>query len=188
MPAPTAKSSGSLLYTYSKDKFCHLAAQLPSYNVTVELVGIFFSEANSTARVLERYYFDRLHTSWLAISDNVSIGVGLGQASRDLVYFPALLFQVLAVALQYLPPDTTSARDLELKDSVTCDKLSQRYSMLSVEIMALLGRHDSALTAVQNDLVRALWLKNCSRGTEAWYVLGDAIRSVHSLRSGKKHA
>ncbi|KAK9372533.1 uncharacterized protein V1513DRAFT_460508 [Lipomyces chichibuensis] len=47
--------------------------------------------------------------------------------------------------------------------------------------MAILGRHNSTVTAVQHDLLRALWLKNCSRATESWHSLGNAIRQAQEL-------
>jgi hypothetical protein len=106
--------------------------------------------------------------------------------SRDLQYFPALLFQVLAVALQFLPPGTSSARILQIEDVSARDILSQRYSTIGMEVVAILGRHNTTLTAIQHDLMRALWLKNCSRGMESWYSLGTAIRSKLSFSAGKE--
>ncbi|KAK9241894.1 hypothetical protein V1506DRAFT_465493 [Lipomyces tetrasporus] len=47
--------------------------------------------------------------------------------------------------------------------------------------MDILGRHNSTVTAVQHDLMRALWLKNCSRATESWHSLGNAIRQAQEL-------
>jgi Fungal specific transcription factor domain len=167
-------------------RFRGFVKQLPSNAIAKELVDVFFSEANWYFGVLERYYFDKLHNSWYAVSDAMAPKGEFGNILRDLQYFPALLFQVLAVALQYLPPNTTSARVLHLEDPAACDRLSEEYSRLGVDIMALLGRHNSSLTAVQQDLMRALWLKNCSRGTESWYSLGDAIREAPSSVSSKK--
>ena len=163
-----------------EDRLRGLVKQLPSNIIAKELVDVFFSEANWYFGVLERHYFDKLHNAWYAVSDVMLPKGGFGNILRDLQYFPALLFQVLAVALQYLPPNTASAKALHLEDPAVCDRLSQEYSRLGMDIMALLGRHNSSLTAVQQDLMRALWLKNCSRGTESWYSLGDAIREALS--------
>jgi len=165
-----------------EDRFRGLVKQLPSNTIAKELVDVFFSEANWYFGVLERHYFDKLHNSWHTVSGAMPTKGEFGNILRDLQYFPALLFQVLAVALQYLPPNTASARVLHLEDPAACDRLSQEYSRLGMDIMTLLGRHNSSLTAVQQDLMRALWLKNCSRGTESWYSLGDAIREDTLLR------
>lgn len=176
MPAVTAKSAGFLLHASRKDKYWNLVKQLPSHNVATELVGSFFSEVNWYLTVLEQYYFDKLLTSWHDMSCALSEQADPKDLSRDLQYFPALLFQTLAMALQFLPPNTNSAETLQLKDPTACDRLSQKYSNLGLGIMALLGRHSSTIVAVQHDLMRAAWLKCFSRGTEAWYSLGNAIR------------
>jgi hypothetical protein len=170
-----------------EDKVRNLVNELPPDHVAKELVENFFSEANWFFLVLERYYFTNLHSSWLVLRNIASRG-HLGNLPHELQYFLALLFQVLAVALQFLPPNTESSNVLDLENSRACDQLSQKYSKIGMEIMQLLGRHNSALTAVQHDLMRALWLKNCCRGTESWYSLGDAIRSLLPLMSSRKHA
>lgn len=58
------------------------------------------------------------------------------------------------------------------------DCLSYDFSTRGMEIVLLVGREDPTITTVQNGLMRALWLKNSSRGRGAWHVLGDAIRSA----------
>ncbi|KIM99198.1 hypothetical protein OIDMADRAFT_166834 [Oidiodendron maius Zn] len=47
--------------------------------------------------------------------------------------------------------------------------------------MTILGRDSPTITAVQHDLMRALWLKNCSQGKKAWHILGGAIRMAQDL-------
>lgn len=162
--------------------------ELPPPLLAMQLVTSYFTEANWYSLILERYYFDQLHGSWLAVSDTIFKGYNLESLSRDLQYFPALLFQILAVALQSLPPGTTCASTLHLEDTNSRDRLSQEYSKRGMDIMDSLGRHDSTITAVQHDLLRAKWLKNRSRGTESWYSLGTAIRSMNSSVSKKQRA
>ncbi|KAB8291667.1 hypothetical protein EYC80_006467 [Monilinia laxa] len=55
------------------------------------------------------------------------------------------------------------------------------FSKIGMEIMSLLGRHSSTLIAIEHDLMRSGWLKNYSRGTEAWHLLGSAIRQGQDL-------
>jgi hypothetical protein len=185
---PAVTYSGPRLEPDVEDKLRTLIMQLPPPLVAMELIRSFFNGANWYFLILEKYYFNQLHSSWLAVSDIVLKKGNLESLSRDLQYFPALLFQVLAVALQFLPPGTASAEILHLKDTTACDRLSQEYSKTGMDIMDSLGRHDSTVTAVQHDLMRALWLKNCSRGTESWYSLGNAIRSMTSSKPSKNHA
>ena len=104
MSDTTLTSTRSPLSPDVEDRFRGLVRQLPSNAIAKELVDVFFSEANWYFGVLERYYFDKLHNSWYAVGDAMPPKGEFGSILRDLQYFPALLFQVLAVALQYLPP------------------------------------------------------------------------------------
>jgi len=97
------------------------------------------------------------------------------ELSKELRYFPALLFQVLALALQFLPSAAAVWKRLPTNDIALC----RRYSDIGVELMVILGRPGVALTAVQADFLRTSWLKNIGRGVEAWHSIGNAIRSVY---------
>jgi hypothetical protein len=147
----------------------------------MDLVGIFFSEVNWFSSVVEPYYFYRMHSSWTEIEGTISEDNSLHGLSRDLQYFPALLFQVLAVALQFLPPDSQSIRLLELNSVFACDKLSFKYSEIGVTLMSVLGPKNTTVTAIEHDLMRCSWLKNVGRGSESWYILGNAIRKAQEL-------
>ena len=172
--AVSSSTSAPLPSPYTTDRLHSLVNQLPPRPVAEALVDVFFSEANWYFLVLERYYFNSLYSSWLADTHIYDIG-RLPLAEQC---FPALFFQVLAVALQFLPLNTAVSKVLHLQDYNACDRLSEKYSSAGAEIMQLLGRHKPTLTAVQADLMRAVWLKNCSRGTESWYSMADAIRST----------
>lgn len=65
---------------------------------------------------------------------------------------------------------------LQLDGFTGRDRLSSDFSTRSMEIIHIVGKEELAITTVQNDLMRALWLKNASRGREAWHVLDSAIR------------
>lgn len=98
----------------------------------------------------------------------------IAELSMELRYFPSLLFQVIALALQFLPKDG----GVLAKSSSTGIATSQTYSNLGDELLSRLGRPGFALAAVQADFLRSSWLKNCGRGIEAWHAVGHAIRFV----------
>ena len=160
----------------AREKFYDIIAQLPPNFVIRELADVFFSEANWYFGILEPYYFERLYSSWGTLEQITTGQAILDEISPELLYFPTLLFQVLAVALQFLPPSASSISILQVGTALACDRLSERYSEKGVELMATLGRYRSTITGVQHDLMRTFWLKNCGRGKEAWYILGSAIR------------
>jgi hypothetical protein len=96
------------------------------------------------------------------------------ELSMEIRYFPTLLFQVIALSLQFVP----SGWDVLAKLPTSRLSASQMYSDLGDELLSLLGRTGLALSAVQADFLRSSWLKNCGRGIEAWHTVGSAIRFV----------
>ena len=157
-------------------KLSELSAMMPSQPITRALIDIYFLEANWYFAVLEKYYFERLYSSWCALSIESREPQQLTGLSQDLLCFPALIFQVLAVALQFSPLGIPCIQALGIDTLVQRDSLSSELSERGMEITRVVGKHEPAITSIQNDLMRALWLKNCSRGREAWHILGDAIR------------
>ncbi|TGO34296.1 hypothetical protein BHYA_0203g00010 [Botrytis hyacinthi] len=178
MGTPT---SNSLSHPGLRHKFLSLVIQLPCQSVVSELIDLFFSELHWYLKILEEHYFRNLLKSWQDIRNTLSGQSDLGSISKDLLYFPALLFQTLAVSLQFLPPNTEASKTLHLNTLLDCDRLSHEYSKNGMEIMSLLGRHSSTITGVEHDLLKSGWLKNYSRGTEAWHLLGSAIRQAQDL-------
>jgi hypothetical protein len=120
--------------------------------------------------VLERVYFDKMYLIWLKATTSKSTTT-IANLSRDVVYFSTLLFQVLAVALQFLPSGTVVQEMLQIVNQDECDRISQRYSRLGEELLVLLGRQHSTIFGIQHDLLRAQWLKTSGRGVAAWHAL-----------------
>lgn len=140
---------------------------------------MFFSQANWYYLVLTPYFFNAKLKSWQKARN--SFGTDLRRWDQDLRHFSALLFQVLANALQFLSLGTTAAKSLRIEDYVHCDRLSQEYSAIGMQIMDILGRYNPTVTSAEHDMLRAAWLKCESRGKEAWYILGNAIRLATSI-------
>lgn len=168
-------TSASSLPLSKLSSISDLCAKLPPQPVTRRLVDIYFSEANWYFALLEQHYFDKIYNSWYTFSDHRTNDC-LKELPRDLLHFPALLFQVLAVSLQFAPLDCPFVQTLGVHDFDTRDRLSGEFSARGVDVLGILGRDDPSITTVQSDLMKALWLKNSSRGREAWHALGGAIR------------
>lgn len=172
----TPRSASSTVGPAAKDRYCYLLSQIPNDKTMTEFVDLYFSEANWVLFVLEKVFFEKNYASWLELRATVWKDRSPEGLSRDLQYFPALLFQMMAVALQFMPPGSSLRRSLGLDDAPSVDALSRKYTSLGMEIMSLLGRHEPALTSIQHDLLRVQWLKNRGRGTDSWDILGLAIR------------
>lgn len=160
----------------SKTKYLALAKKLPSEKIIRELVNVYFSEVNWYYPVLDPLSIDKLLVQWVAAYRNEMLFTSPNHSRLTLHIFSALLFQVLALGLQFVQPDPELLNQLGLKDETTCDRLSRQYSDIGMEVMFLQGRHNPTIEGVQADFLRAFWLKNCSRGVESWHSLGDAIR------------
>jgi len=160
-----------------------LIAQLPSKPAIEELIAAYFTDVNWHYFILEKYYFDCILSCWYGVDIGPVKHLSTEELSKELRYFPALLFQVLALAIQFLPPGAPAWKHLSANDIALCGS----YSDIGVELMTILGRPGVALTAVQADFLRSSWLKNIGRGVEAWHSVGNAIRYVLSQNlSGPK--
>lgn len=165
----------------AETKYLAFIKNLPTKTIVEELTEVYFVESNWSYPVLERPFFNELFTSWFALNSTTTRYTGPKGVSRDIQYFGALLFQVCAMALQLIPPNAPCFKELSVANATECDRLSQKFSDIAMEIMNLLGRHDPTLSAVQTDFLRAVWLKNASRGTEAWHALNDAIVQAQEI-------
>lgn len=159
------------LSSSKRTRLGELLSQVPEAFLVQALVQVFFSEANWYFTVLDQYYFEEVQRDWYRFSGDME----QCSINRETVYFPALLFQVLALALSFVPEKSTCAL-LVSQISDDFDSLSQQYSDAGEAILVLLGRRQPSITSVQADVVRCAWLKNSGQGSEAWYSLGNALR------------
>ncbi|KAH7413241.1 hypothetical protein BKA64DRAFT_660589 [Cadophora sp. MPI-SDFR-AT-0126] len=158
-------------------KYWQLVSELPPSNIIDELVSIYISDVHWIYGIIEPQYFYADLQEFRRFTSKTSRSASMESMSATLKYFPAVLFQVLATVLQYLP------RGCKLEQSLgtTSQRLSLRYSNAGVEIIQLLGNRDNCITAVVHDLIRAAWLKNCGRGAQAWHALSDSVRKAQDL-------
>lgn len=159
----------------TKHRYQELVAQLPQRNVITELINILTSELHWLAITIEQQFLNTALSDWYLATDVITSG-RLSDLQDDVLHFPALLFQLLAVALQ-LSPQGWKRPDMLLVDGPDGqENLSIRYSRLGVGVMDSIGRNRPTITSIQHDFLLGLWLKNCSQGTEAWRALNSAIR------------
>ncbi|KAE8362189.1 fungal-specific transcription factor domain-containing protein [Aspergillus caelatus] len=153
-----------------------LISRLPPRQITDEIIEAFFLDVNWHYFIVEKFYFNDLFSRWYNAETSPVTYLSSDGLERELRYFPTLLFQIVALSLQFLRPDAAAWRFFGGEAN-----LSQKYSDMGVELLDLLGRQDTALTAVQANLLRASWLKNLGRGIDAWRSLGEAIRLSQEL-------
>ncbi|KKP03289.1 fungal specific transcription factor domain-containing protein [Trichoderma harzianum] len=155
-----------------------LVAKLPSRSVIEALVDFFFDEVNWHYFILERLYFNDLFSRWPPKERTEPVKyLKSTQLSMELRYFPSLLFQVIALAVQFLPPDWDVLPEPSLRGLAS----SRTYSDLGDELLYFLRRPGLALAAVQADFLRSSWLKNYGRGVESWHAVGNSISYMAML-------
>lgn len=151
-----------------------LLSNLPPRSVVEELVRLFFAQVNWHYFIIEKFYFDDMFARWQSTKVDPVGYLTHEELSRELQYFPAVVFQVIALALQFLPPDAPTAVQ-SLPDTLPSPLT---YSNWGDELLSLLGRPGFTLTGVLADLLRSSFLKNCSQGIQAWHAVGYSVRCV----------
>jgi len=142
------------------------------------LVSFYFSEVNQYYFLVEEYYFRDLLGRWFGdLSAGSAKYLDADEVSRELRYFPPMLFQVLALAVQFLSFEAPAFKMLSQKNLVLC----HNYSDTGIELLNSLESQGSTVTVVQTHLLRSAWLKNMGRGVDAWHSIGNAIRYMFSL-------
>lgn len=91
---------------------------------------IFHSELNWYTGFVERYYIQQLYKSWQELQSRAELSKqpSLKDVPRDTLYFAALLFQICAVALHFVPPKTAAIKMLNVEEMSCRDRLSETYS------------------------------------------------------------
>jgi hypothetical protein len=173
-PSLTTNSSSSAQGL--KVSYLRIRAQLPSPDIVDTLLKYFFCNVYWTSVVIDENHLQNLLHQWLATPIEEYIAASPNSAQAELLHFPALLFQVLAQILHNLSPQHPAARALELSDYHDCDRLSQTYYSLGCKLEALLSHQHLTLCSVEHDIASGAWLKDSSRGAEAWHQLGNAVR------------
>jgi hypothetical protein len=164
-----------------REKYKSLIRQLPSKLYVEKLLTTYFKEVNHHYYPLDEGTFRDHLQSWYNLSFS-TLNKGPLELSGDLQFFPALLFQILAVALQFEPPDYDSSLDsLKYAAGMSFDDLAIDYSESGVSIINLLGKRHTTLITVQAGFLRTAYLKNCGMVPESWHSLSQTIRDAQEI-------
>jgi hypothetical protein len=128
--------------------------------------------------VEERIFAEQLQDFYTSVPDIVSTG---NEAFRlDVLYFPALLFQIAALALMFVPECHDKALD-DLCAGNSFESLSKRYGENTVAILSLIGKDNPNMMSVQTGLLRACWLKYVLQVTESWQAMGEVVKATQEI-------
>lgn len=159
-----------------------MVRQLPARDYVDKLIATFFQEVNWHYSPLDKDFFMEQLQNWNSVSFSV-LNRGPQDLPGDVRFFPALLFQVLALALQFQPHPhyDPSLNSLKYVSEMSLDDLASDYSESGVGILSLLGKRDITLVTIQAGFLRTSFLKNSGLVTESWHSLGQTIRDAQEI-------
>lgn len=164
-----------------KEKYKSCIRQLPPRQHVETLLVTYFKESNYQYYPLDEGIFRDHLANWYNLPF-ATLNKGPTELSADLQFFPALLFQTLALALQFIPPDCDCSLDaLKYAAGMTFDDLASDYSESGCQIMCMLGKRHTTLITVQAGFLRVQYLKNCGMVPESWHHLSQTIRDAQEI-------
>lgn len=176
LPSPSIASFLTQSLKGHESSYMRLVAQLPVPEIVYALLEFFFNDVFWALLAVDKHHLEDIYRQWLITPVGEYTAGKAKTLQRELLHLPALLFQVLAQILHHLPPQHHAAKALGLINYSDCDRLSQKFYQIGSKLVSILGRHQPTLCSVEHDIVACSWLKDSSRGTEAWYSLGNAVR------------
>lgn len=170
-----------------KEKYKSCIRQLPPKQHIEPLLATYFRESNTQYYPLDEFLFRDQLQKWNDLPF-ATINKGPLELSPDMQFFPALLFQVLATALQFQPIEhDPSLEALKYAAGMTLDDLASDYSESGMQILHLLGKRRTTLVTVQAGYLRTQFLKTCGLVPESWHSLSQTIRDAQEIGLHKDH-
>ncbi|ATZ47736.1 hypothetical protein BCIN_03g00450 [Botrytis cinerea B05.10] len=168
-----------------REKYKSLIRQLPSRPAIDMLLKTFFHEVNFQYYALDEGTFRDHLRNWNNLSF-ATLNKGPQELPADLQFFPALLFQCIAMSLLFQPPDhDSSLESLKYAAGMSFDDLAADYSDSGVSILTLLGKRNTTLVTVQAGFVRASYLKYSGMVPESWHSLSQTIKDAQEIELHK---
>ncbi|KAF2816414.1 uncharacterized protein BDZ99DRAFT_471641 [Mytilinidion resinicola] len=156
--------------------------RLPAKTNCDILIDLFFKDVNHLNEALDQVIFREQLDRWWATAHDTIFKQGPDALPLDLWYFPALIFQVLGVALQFLPtPHDPQLEELKFTPLQTFTELSKEYSDCGEGLSNLVGRPSPTLVAIQSSFMKDLWYANAGDILQAWNHSGRTVKEAISV-------
>ncbi|EXJ85238.1 hypothetical protein A1O3_05913 [Capronia epimyces CBS 606.96] len=180
-PPSLSIESSSIPHQGRRRAYLRLVARLPPPDIVHALLEFLFLDVYWTIMVIDEHQVKNSYLQWLAVPVEEHLRARPGERQREMLYFPALLFQVLAQILHHISPSHPAVKTMGLNDNAECLHLSRTFYLIGCKLISILGRHHPTLCSVEHDLISCSWLKDSSRGAEAWRRLGSAVSQAQEL-------
>ncbi|KAK1536572.1 uncharacterized protein CCOS01_01892 [Colletotrichum costaricense] len=161
--------------------YVKLVRKIPQREHINILVESFFNNVAWQYDVIDYSRFRDELSNWNHIS-SATLNLGPENLSVSIRAFPALLLQVLALALQFHPDENDEAlQGLKYAPDIDFADLAADYSSVGHQIMVMLGSKDISLNRIRAGLMEAFFEKSNGSVIEAWHTLGRTIRDAQEL-------
>ncbi|KAJ3555855.1 hypothetical protein NPX13_g10268 [Xylaria arbuscula] len=165
-----------------RERYKSLIRQLPARTYVEQLVDIYFHDVNWQYYGIDEPLTRSLLNKWYSLPFNILSNSGPQALDPMLRALPALLFQLVACALLYLPQDSEKNFEcLKYTSNMSFDDLSVEYSEVGMTILTLLGKRQMSIITVLAGWCRASLLKYTGMVTEAWHQVGTCIRDAQGI-------
>ncbi|KAI0406977.1 hypothetical protein F4802DRAFT_555188 [Xylaria palmicola] len=165
-----------------RERYKSLIRQLPARTYVEKLIDVYFHDVNWQYWGIDETLTRNLMNKWYSLPFNVLSSSGPLALDPMLRALPALLFQMVACALLYLPQDVEKTFEcLKYTNNMTFDDLSVEYSEAGMAILTLLGKRQMSIINVLAGWCRASLLKFSGMVTEAWHQVGTCIRDAQGI-------
>ncbi|KAK1657064.1 hypothetical protein BDP55DRAFT_568090 [Colletotrichum godetiae] len=177
----SALSSKSLRNHDAAVHYVNLIRKIPQREHVIILVQSFFQNVAWQYDVIDDSKFCDELSNWNHIS-STALNQGPENLSVNTRAFPALLLQVLALALQFHPDQNDEALEgLKYAPDIDFADLAADYSNVGHQVASMLGSKDISLAKVQAGLMEAFFEKSIGSVIKSWHTLGRAIRDAQEL-------
>jgi len=150
-----------------RERYKSLIRQLPARTYVEKLIDVYFHDVNWQYFGIDEPMMRGLMHKWYSLPFNVLSNSGPMALDPMLRALPALLFQMVACALLYLPQDAEKSFECLKYTNMTFDDLSVEYSEAGMAILNLLGKRQMSIVTVLAGWCRASLLKFTGMVTEA---------------------
>ncbi|KAI1193931.1 hypothetical protein F5X97DRAFT_312390 [Nemania serpens] len=165
-----------------RERYKSLIRQLPARTYVEKLIDLYFHDVNWQYFGIDEPLVRGLINKWYSQPFNVLSGSGPLALDPMLRALPALLFQMIACALLYLPQESEKIFEcLKYTSNMTFDDLAVEYSEAGMAILTLLGKRQMSIITVLAGWCRASLLKFSGMVTEAWHQVGTSIRDAQGI-------
>jgi hypothetical protein len=162
--------------TSPREEYYNYVRRLPPKPACEVIFKYFFPGCNDVYALLSEAFFKEQYNRWMTLAHDILPKKGARHLPDDIRCFPALLFQVIAVTLQFISDLHEPLLDELRYGSQTFAELSREYSDCGVALAEICNRLKLTFIGVQHNFMRGFWLRNSGNIIGAWNHSGETVR------------